>query len=223
MPGRITTGSEGIFVAGWVDERFLDAFAALHRVNAGYGGQRIAKAVVEQAHALSFFPAAADHRDAPAISLSMRIMDLTRDHVSRVCFSLAGSTRGLARYHTRFHLPLGSFLHTEAVQCLRRPDRDMSEATDTGCRRSSQRGRQPRHRLHGRGRGHGGFARGHQISRHSRWSRNLELDAELRRQRPCHAHKHHGRFRAAALHLARGGRYPARCASGGAAQMSPTR
>ncbi|PWJ17056.1 aminotransferase class III-fold pyridoxal phosphate-dependent enzyme [Jannaschia seohaensis] len=90
-PGRIVTGGEGVFVTDRDGNRFLDAFAALYCVNAGYGRTEIADAIAEQAHKLAYFHAFAGHGNEPAIRLAKMVMDRAPDHMARVYFGLSGS------------------------------------------------------------------------------------------------------------------------------------
>ena len=91
VPGRIMTGGEGVYIEDRDGNRFLDAFAALYCVNAGYGRTEIADAIAEQAHKLAFFHAFAGHGNEPAIRLAKMIMDRAPDHMARVYFGLSGS------------------------------------------------------------------------------------------------------------------------------------
>ena len=91
VPGRIITGGEGVFIEDRDGNRFLDAFAALYCVNAGYGRKEIADAMSEQTQKLAFFHAFAGHGNEPAIRLAKMIMDRAPDHMARVYFGLSGS------------------------------------------------------------------------------------------------------------------------------------
>lgn len=91
VPGRIVTGGEGVYIEDRDGNRFLDAFAALYCVNAGYGRTEIADAISEQAHKLAFFHSFAGQGNEPAIRLAKMIMDRTPDHMARVYFGLSGS------------------------------------------------------------------------------------------------------------------------------------
>ena len=91
VPGRIITGGEGVFIEDRDGNRFLDAFAALYCVNAGYGRTEIADAMSEQAHKLAFFHSFAGQGNEPAIRLAKMIMDRAPDHMARVYFGLSGS------------------------------------------------------------------------------------------------------------------------------------
>lgn len=90
-PGRIITGGEGVFITDRDGNRFLDGFAALYCVNAGYGRTEIADAIAEQAHKLAYFHSYAGHGNEPAITLAKMVMDRAPDHMARVYFGLSGS------------------------------------------------------------------------------------------------------------------------------------
>ncbi len=91
VPGRIVTGGEGVYIEDRDGNRFLDAFAALYCVNAGYGRTEIADAISEQAHKLAFFHSFAGQGNEPAIRLAKMIMDRAPNHMARVYFGLSGS------------------------------------------------------------------------------------------------------------------------------------
>lgn len=91
VPGRIITGGEGVFITDRDGNRFLDAFAALYCVNAGYGRTEIADAIAKQAHELAYFHAFAGHGNEPAIRLAKMVMDRAPDYMARVYFGLSGS------------------------------------------------------------------------------------------------------------------------------------
>jgi L-2,4-diaminobutyrate transaminase len=91
VPGRIVTGGEGVYVTDRDGNRFLDAFAALYCVNAGYGRTEIAEAMAKQAHELAYFHAFAGHGNVPAIRLAKMVMDRAPDHMARVYFGMSGS------------------------------------------------------------------------------------------------------------------------------------
>ena len=91
MPGHIIVGGEGSHVTDRDGNRYLDTFAALCCVNAGYGRTEIADAIAAQARELAFFHAFGGHGNEPAITLAKTIMDRAPAHMSRVYFSLSGS------------------------------------------------------------------------------------------------------------------------------------
>ena len=171
-PGRIVAGGDGVYFLDRDGNRFLDAFAALYCVNAGYGRTEVADAIAQQAQELPYYHSYAGHGNEPAIRLAKMVMDRAPDHMARVYFGLSGSDAnetnvklvwhynilrgkpekrkiisrwrayhgsgivsgsltGLKLYHDRFNLPLDGFLHTETPHCLRRPERDMTEAEFT--------------------------------------------------------------------------------------------
>jgi L-2,4-diaminobutyrate transaminase len=91
VTGRIITGGEGVFITDRDGNQFLDAFAALYCVNAGYGRSEIADAIAKQAHELAYFHSFAGQGNEPAIRLAKMVMDRAPDHMSRVYFGLSGS------------------------------------------------------------------------------------------------------------------------------------
>ncbi len=91
VPGRIITGGEGCTIVDRDGNRFLDGFAALYCVNAGYGRTEIADAMNAQAQKLAFFHAFAGHGNEPAIKLAHMIMERAPKHMARVYFGLSGS------------------------------------------------------------------------------------------------------------------------------------
>ena len=91
VAGRIMTGGEGCTVVDRDGNRFLDGFAALYCVNAGYGRPEIADAIAKQAHELAFFHTFGGHGNEPAIRLAKMVMDRAPKHMSRVFFGLSGS------------------------------------------------------------------------------------------------------------------------------------
>ena len=91
MAGRIVTGGEGSYIVDRDGNRFLDGFAALYCVNAGYGRTEIADAIAKQAHELAFFHTFGGHSNEPAIRLSKMVMDRAPSHMSRVAYGLSGS------------------------------------------------------------------------------------------------------------------------------------
>ena len=91
VPGRIVTGGEGVYITDRDGNRYLDAFAALYCVNAGYGRPEIAEAIAEQARKLAYFHAFAGHGNEPAIRLAKMVMDRAPAHMARVYFGLSGS------------------------------------------------------------------------------------------------------------------------------------
>jgi L-2,4-diaminobutyrate transaminase len=90
-PSRIIIGGNGVYITDRDGREYLDAFAALYCVNAGYGRTEIANAISEQANKLAFFHAFAGHGNEPAIKLAKMVMDRAPDHMARVYFGLSGS------------------------------------------------------------------------------------------------------------------------------------
>jgi len=90
-PQRIITGGEGVYITDRNGKTSLDGFAGLYCVNAGYGRTKIANAIAEQAHKLSYYHAYAGHGSEPAIRLAKMIIERAPDHMSRVYFGLSGS------------------------------------------------------------------------------------------------------------------------------------
>ncbi len=91
LSGRIMTGGKGCTITDRDGRDYLDAFAALYCVNAGYGRTEIADAMAEQAHKLAFFHSFAGHGNEPAIRLAKMVMDRAPAHMARVYFGLSGS------------------------------------------------------------------------------------------------------------------------------------
>lgn len=88
---RTIETAEGVFVIDNTGKRSLDGFAGLYCVNVGYGRERIADAIAEQARKLAYYHAYAGHSTEVSISLSKMIIDRAPDHMSRVYFGLSGS------------------------------------------------------------------------------------------------------------------------------------
>lgn len=91
VAGRIVTGGEGCTIIDRDGNRFLDGFAALYCVNAGYGRTEIADAIARQARELAFFHSFGGHGNEPAIRLAKMVMDRAPKDMSRVFFGLSGS------------------------------------------------------------------------------------------------------------------------------------
>ncbi|MGY6549952.1 MAG: aminotransferase class III-fold pyridoxal phosphate-dependent enzyme [Roseinatronobacter sp.] len=90
-PQRIIRSGTGSTITDREGNEFLDGFAGLYCVNAGYGRPEIAQAIAEQAHELAYYHAYAGHGSEVAIRLSKMIMDRAPDHMARVYFGLSGS------------------------------------------------------------------------------------------------------------------------------------
>jgi len=90
-PQRIMTGGEGVHVVDSTGKRFLDAFAGLYCVNVGYGRQKIARAIAEQAETLAYYHAYVGHGTEVAVRLARMIIERAPPGMSRVYFGLSGS------------------------------------------------------------------------------------------------------------------------------------
>jgi L-2,4-diaminobutyrate transaminase len=90
-PNRIMTGGEGVYVFDSEGRRYLDAFAGLYCVNVGYGRQKIADAIAEQAKSLAYYHAYVGHGTEASIRLAKMIIDRAPQGMSRVYFGLSGS------------------------------------------------------------------------------------------------------------------------------------
>jgi len=90
-PARIIAGGEGVYVTDTSGRTSLDAFAGLYCVNVGYGRQKIADAIADQAKNLAYYHAYVGHGTEASITLSKMIIERAPDHMSRVYFGLSGS------------------------------------------------------------------------------------------------------------------------------------
>jgi L-2,4-diaminobutyrate transaminase len=90
-PCRIVRGGEGVYITDRDGRWSLDAFAGLYCVNVGYGRQKIAEAIAEQAKNLAYYHAYVGHGSEPAIELSRRIVELAPAGMRRVYYGLSGS------------------------------------------------------------------------------------------------------------------------------------
>ncbi|WP_417607040.1 aspartate aminotransferase family protein [Primorskyibacter flagellatus] len=90
-PHRVITGGEGCHITDREGTRLLDAFAGLYCVNVGYGQQKIAEAIADQARELAYYHAYVGHGTEASITLSKMILDRAPDHMSKVYFGLSGS------------------------------------------------------------------------------------------------------------------------------------
>lgn len=88
---RIITSGEGVHITDRNGVRFLDAFAGLYCVNAGYGRTEIADAIAAQVKELAYYHAYVGHGTEASITLAKMIMDRAPKHMSRVYFGLSGS------------------------------------------------------------------------------------------------------------------------------------
>ncbi|WP_296424576.1 aspartate aminotransferase family protein [Yoonia sp.] len=90
-PTRIISTASGVHIQDRDGTRFLDAFAGLYCVNAGYGRHEIADAISEQAHELAYYHSYVGHGTEASITLAKMIMDRAPGHMSKVYFGLTGS------------------------------------------------------------------------------------------------------------------------------------
>ena len=90
-PQRIISSGEGSHIIDRDGNRFLDGFAGLYCVNAGYGRTEISEAIAKQAHELAYYHSYAGHGSEVSITLSKMVMDRAPDHMARVYFGLGGS------------------------------------------------------------------------------------------------------------------------------------
>ena len=90
-PQRIIASGEGSHITDRDGNRFLDGFAGLYCVNAGYGRTEISEAIAKQAHELAYYHSYAGHGSEVSITLSKMVMDRAPDHMARVYFGLGGS------------------------------------------------------------------------------------------------------------------------------------
>lgn len=90
-PTRVIGGGEGVYITDTSGRTSLDAFAGLYCVNVGYGRQKIADAIAEQAKNLAYYHAYVGHGTEASITLSKMIIDRAPAGMSRVYFGLSGS------------------------------------------------------------------------------------------------------------------------------------
>ncbi|MEI2302244.1 aspartate aminotransferase family protein [Ensifer sp. MJa1] len=90
-PTRVIDGGEGVYITDTNGRTSLDAFAGLYCVNVGYGQQKIANAIAEQAKNLAYYHAYVGHGTNASIRLSKMIIDRAPEGMSRVYFGLSGS------------------------------------------------------------------------------------------------------------------------------------
>jgi L-2,4-diaminobutyrate transaminase len=90
-PNRVIAGGEGVYITDANGKTSLDAFAGLYCVNVGYGRQKIADAIAEQARDLAYYHAYVGHGTEASIRLAKMIIDRAPEGMSRVYFGLSGS------------------------------------------------------------------------------------------------------------------------------------
>ncbi|PZU24665.1 MAG: hypothetical protein DI589_04130 [Shinella sp.] len=90
-PARTIASGEGVYITDTAGRRSLDAFGGLYCVNVGYGRQKIADAIAEQARSLAYYHAYAGHSTEASITLARMIIERAPANMSRVYFGLSGS------------------------------------------------------------------------------------------------------------------------------------
>lgn len=90
-PTRIMAGGEGVTIWDTNGRKSIDAFAGLYCVNVGYGRQKIADAIAEQARNLAYYHAYVGHGTDASIRLAKMIIDRAPQGMSRVYFGQSGS------------------------------------------------------------------------------------------------------------------------------------
>ncbi|TKT75029.1 aspartate aminotransferase family protein [Aquamicrobium sp. LC103] len=90
-PNRVIAGGEGVYITDTNGKSSLDAFAGLYCVNVGYGRQKIADAIANQAKDLAYYHAYVGHGTEASIRLAKMIIDRAPEGMSRVYFGLSGS------------------------------------------------------------------------------------------------------------------------------------
>ncbi|KUF10866.1 aminotransferase [Pseudoponticoccus marisrubri] len=83
--------AEGCWITDDDGRRYLDAMAGLWCVNVGYGRERIADALADQARQLSYFHGFSSMATEPAAILAQRVIDKAPDGFSKVFFGASGS------------------------------------------------------------------------------------------------------------------------------------
>ena len=91
VASRVITGGKGVFIKDREGNRFLDAFAGLYCVNAGYGRREISDAIAKQAHELAYYHAYVGHGTEASIILSKMILERAPDNMSKVYYGQSGS------------------------------------------------------------------------------------------------------------------------------------
>lgn len=74
-PTRVISTASGVHIEDRDGVRFLDAFAGLYCVNAGYGRTEVADAIAKQAHELAYYHSYVGHGTEASITLAKMIMD----------------------------------------------------------------------------------------------------------------------------------------------------
>lgn len=90
-PIRTIASGEGVYITDTNGRRSLDAFGGLYCVNVGYGRQKIADAIAEQARSLAYYHAYVGHGTEASVTLARMIIERAPRNMSRVYFGLSGS------------------------------------------------------------------------------------------------------------------------------------
>jgi L-2,4-diaminobutyrate transaminase len=90
-PTRVISGAEGVYITDTAGKTSLDAFAGLYCVNVGYGRQKIAEAIANQAKNIAYYHAYVGHGTEASITLAKMIIDRAPEGMNRVYFGLGGS------------------------------------------------------------------------------------------------------------------------------------
>ncbi len=106
---KILAGGDGPWLFDKAGERYLDAFAGLWCVNAGYGQQRLIDAATKQLTQLPYATGYFGFGSEPAIELAKKLVDLTPASLQHVYFSLGGSDAidAVLRYITHYYNAIG--------------------------------------------------------------------------------------------------------------------
>ncbi len=90
-PSRVIRTASGVHIEDRDGNHFLDAFAGLYCVNAGYGRPEIADAIAAQAKELAYYHSYVGHGTEASITLAKMIIDRAPANMSKVYFGLSGS------------------------------------------------------------------------------------------------------------------------------------
>ncbi len=90
-PNRVIRTASGVHIEDRDGNRFLDAFAGLYCVNAGYGRTEIAEAIAAQAKELAYYHSYVGHGTEASITLAKMVLDRAPANMSKVYFGLGGS------------------------------------------------------------------------------------------------------------------------------------
>jgi L-2,4-diaminobutyrate transaminase len=88
---HVFTEAKGIYVTDRQGKRFIDGFAGMGCVNAGFGRKEIADAIAEQTHRLAWYHTLAHASTEPTVVISEKILELAPDNMARVFLTCSGS------------------------------------------------------------------------------------------------------------------------------------